>query len=111
VIEWDAIQPGEMQGVYTFFVRGTDTCLYVGESSNLISRINGHYNNSKTSDLSGLIRRDDDPPDGPDELRYVTEVRIDSLPFLLQRLRMGTDRVFSRSVIRTDSQAAPAMCM
>lgn len=79
-MEWDSIEPGQRQGVYAIFVKGTENCLYVGESGNLRSRINGHFYNSKPSDLRGLMEKDDNPPVGADELRYVTEVRIMDMP-------------------------------
>jgi len=79
-MEWDSIEPGKRQGVYAIFVKGTDNCLYVGESGNLRSRINGHFYNSKTSDLRCMVKEDMDPPVDEDELRYVTEVRIMHMP-------------------------------
>ena len=75
-MRWDAVEPGNMQGVYAIFVKGTENCLYVGESGNLRSRVNGHFNNSKSSDLRGYIQRDDESPVEANELQYVTEVRI-----------------------------------
>ena len=62
------------------FVKGTENCLYVGESRNLRSRVNGHYYNSKPSDLRGFIEQDENPPVSADELRFVTEVRIMNMP-------------------------------
>lgn len=79
-MRWDSIEPGKMQGVYAIFVKGTDNCLYVGESGNLRSRINGHFYNTKSSDLRGYITSDDSPPVKADELQYVTEVRIMQMP-------------------------------
>ena len=79
-MEWDSIEPGQRQGVYAIFVKGTDNCLYVGESRNLRSRVNGHYYNSKPSDLRGFIEQDENPPVSADELRFVTEVRIMNMP-------------------------------
>lgn len=79
-MRWDSVEPGKRQGVYAIFVKGTDKCLYVGESSNLRSRINGHYFNSKPSDLRGFVKEDDDPPVEVDDLQYVTEVRIMEMP-------------------------------
>lgn len=79
-MRWDAVEPGKMQGVYAIFVKGTDNCLYVGESGNLRSRINGHFNNSKKSDLRGYIQRDENSPVEAKEVQYVTEVRIMQMP-------------------------------
>lgn len=79
-MQWDSVEPGKRQGVYAIFVKGTDDCLYVGESGNLRSRINGHFYNSKTSDLRRLVEEDDDPPVDAEELHYVAEVRIMHMP-------------------------------
>lgn len=79
-MRWDSIEPGKRQGVYAIFVKGTENCLYVGESGNLRSRINGHYYNSKSSDLRGFLERDPDSTIKPDESHYLTEVRILDLP-------------------------------
>ncbi|WP_089872761.1 GIY-YIG nuclease family protein [Halogranum rubrum] len=79
-MRWDAIEPGNMQGVYAIFVKGTENCLYVGQSSNLRSRINGHYNNSKSSDLRSHVQRDNDSPVEARELQFLTEVRIMQMP-------------------------------
>jgi len=89
-MEWDSIEPGKRQGVYAIFVKGTENCLYVGESGNLRSRINGHYYNSKSSDLRGFIEHDPDPPVDAEELRYVTEVRIMTMP--------GSDAAHRRTI-------------
>jgi len=79
-MEWDSIEPGKRQGVYAIFVKGTDDCLYVGESGNLRSRINGHFYNSKTSDLRRLVDEDANSPVTSEELHYVSEVRIMHMP-------------------------------
>lgn len=62
-MQWSSVEPIKREGVYALFIRGTEECLYVGESGDIHTRINSHFSNRETgSDLRSFLLNDNNSP-------------------------------------------------